>query len=169
MTQKQAQKRLNQMTLDEVINLWNESAMMYERILGIHRVTDTKWWDYLANELGGITYRDFILGSTEDFKEDDEFFFCDEESGILRSFSTKEELLDILGEDYFINELENQIQEQPQTINKYGRIWEEVEGVLLDDYWLVGNFEGVGQIYMDNVKGAILLIEEGNKLWKSDI
>lgn len=165
MTQKQAEKRLKEMTLQEMIDLWNDKVEMYEKTSVIGEMDDVEFWDYLGSELGGYQLMKIIINSGETFHEPDDYVLCETNNEEMYSFSTKQGLLDIVHKDWFIQEL----MLQSQTINKYGRIWEEVEGVLLDDYWLVGNFEGVGQIYMDNVKGAILLIEKDNKLWKSDI
>lgn len=165
MTQKQAEKRLKEMTLQEMIDLWNDKVEMYEKTSVIGEMDDVEHWDMLGKELGGYQLARILINGGEDFHEPDDYVFCNIETETIFSFSTKQEMLEYIGEDWFIDELKS----QSQTINKYGRIWEEVEGVLLADYWLVGNFEGVGQIYMDNVKGAILLVEEGNKLWKSDI
>lgn len=165
MTQKQAEKRLKEMTLQEMIDLWNDKVEMYEKTMLIGEMDDVEHWDFLGSELGGYELMRFIINSGETFHEPDDFVFCCSESEQVFSFSTKQGLLEVLDKEWFIQEL----MLQSQTINKYGRVWEEVEGVLLDDYWLVGNFEGIGQIYMDNVKGAVLLIDKDSKLWKSDI
>lgn len=56
------------------------------------------------------------------------------------------------------------------TIVKYGRTWTVIEGYeYTTGDWLVGVFEGVGAVYMNNICGHIVLLEDGGSVLKSDI
>lgn len=54
---------------------------------------------------------------------------------------------------------------------KHGRIWEIIDEFEPKDYydWLVGDFDGVGTMWMNNCDGYVVLIERSGTILKSDI
>ena len=94
-----------QMSLEECISYWNDRLDKY-RISEIHDMDDDEWWDRLAQRVG--TYY-LIRGSKErGFNFDDRYFFYCDSNDRLYSFTTKEGMLTIIGEEWFINELTNE-------------------------------------------------------------
>lgn len=95
----------DRMTLDECIKMWNESASdHYQKMWEIHAMDEKSWWDYLAKVLGGFDLVQSVRHSAE-FDPSEEWFFYDVELGHLRSFNFKSDLLDYVGEDFFLNEI----------------------------------------------------------------
>lgn len=104
-----AQARLNKMTLEECIKMWNsEGADMYNRSAEIHEIEDEDWWDYLSKELGAYWLSCHVIRSTKDkdFNLSHRFFFYDENDCTFHSFDDKKGLVKALGE-WFIEELIN--------------------------------------------------------------
>ena len=104
-----AQARLNNMTLEECIKMWNaEGADMYRRSLEIHENEDEKWWDYLSEELGAYYLAHYVIKSTKDkdFNPSHQYFYYNEDDCTFYSFDDKKGLVKVLGE-WFIEELIN--------------------------------------------------------------
>jgi hypothetical protein len=107
MTRQQATEHLRRMTLDGCITLWNESIPdHYMRSFEIHEMHDEDWWDYLKGEMDGYWFMRYLLQS-QTFNITDRFFFYDSGINQFFSFSTKQEFLEEVGEDMFIEELIN--------------------------------------------------------------
>jgi hypothetical protein len=64
-----------------------------------------------------------------------------------------------------------EIVEQTETTRKHNRTWEVIDSFTpREGYdWEVCRIYGVGAIWMNNVEGYIVLIEESNRILKSDI
>jgi hypothetical protein len=104
-----ARARLNNMSLEDCIKMWNEEgADMYNRSAEIHEVDEEKWWDYLSEELGAYYLATNLLSSRADghFTHYDRFFFYDENDCTFHSFDDKKGLVKVLGE-WFIEEFIN--------------------------------------------------------------
>lgn len=96
---------LDKMTLAECIEMWNESACdHHQKLWEIHAMDEESWWNYLASELGGWDLVQSVRHSAE-FDTSEEWFFFDVDLGHLRSFNFKSDLLDYVGEDFFLNEI----------------------------------------------------------------
>lgn len=96
---------LDKMTLSDCITMWNESASdNHQKMWEIHAMDENAWWDYLAKELGGFGLMTSVRQSAE-FDTSEEWFFYDVDCECLRSFSLKSDLLDYVGEDFFLNEI----------------------------------------------------------------
>lgn len=106
MTRTQAAEQLRKMTFMECINLWNEMTSNHMRSFEIHEMHDEDWWDYLKGEIDGYWFMRHLLES-QTFNITDRFFFYDSEIQQFFSFSTKQELIEEVGEDTFIEELIN--------------------------------------------------------------
>ena len=103
-----AQEQFKQMSLQDCIDLWNEkTADHYLRSYEIHEMDDEDWWDYLKGEIDGYWFMRYLLESGQTFNITDRFFFYDSEINQFFSFSTKQELIEEVGEDTFIEELTN--------------------------------------------------------------
>ena len=101
-----ARAKFEKMTLLECINLWNESACdHYCKFWAIHGMANEDWWNELAHELGAYDLIQMVKTSAGQFNDADEWFFYDVDDASLRSFNTKEELIDHVGEDFFIEHL----------------------------------------------------------------
>lgn len=162
-----AHKRLEQMSMEDCIKFWNEhSGDHYHRFTEIRPMEDEDRWNELAGHLGAWDFFHYLTNSGENFNDSDRFFGYIEDSCEFFSFSTKSELLSYITEDWFIEEL----MEQGIMASEHSRIW----GVL-DDYvfesadWFVGDFDGIGTLYMNNVDGYMILFEKGGRILKSDI
>jgi hypothetical protein len=108
MTREQAQEQLNGMTLEDCIEMWNEYATdHYCRYIEMHPMSDEEWWDVLARELGTWNLTQAMLLAGEHFNTSDKYFFYEEFNGHLISFSTSQELLEEVGEDFFVELLMN--------------------------------------------------------------
>lgn len=107
MDESQARLILKGMSLEECIKMWNESLDHYTRAYGIHYMTDDYWWEWLSKHIGGLGFVSNLLISGDKFNLMDKYFFYDEEGGMFFSFSTKQELTESLGEDFFIKEIRN--------------------------------------------------------------
>lgn len=168
MTREQAIKKFEQMSLTDCIDLWNEKACdHYCRFMAIHKMSEEEWWNALSKHIGAWDLIHVVIGSGEDFNDSDEYFFFDEGNWKMRSFSTKQEMIEVIGEDFFIDELVN----QKMIVNEHGRDW-EVLGVapsINKDTWVVGDFQGLGTMYMNNVEGYVILWEDSGRILKSDI
>jgi hypothetical protein len=55
------------------------------------------------------------------------------------------------------------------TMKKHGRVWEEITSfVPTDEDWKVCTIEGIGEMWMNNLDGYVVLIE-GQHILKSYI
>jgi hypothetical protein len=103
-----AVKRLKEMTFEECIKFCDSiNCDHYERFVEIHRIDDKGWWDELAEEYGTWELINFVLSSGETFNDTDIYFFYNSEEDRIYSFSTKQELVELMTEDWFIEGLIN--------------------------------------------------------------
>lgn len=101
-------EQVRAMSLQELINLWNENATdHYCRYVEMHPMSDEEWWDVLARELGTWNLIQAMHNACEHFNTSDKYFFYEEFNGYLISFSTSQELLEEVGEDTFVELLMN--------------------------------------------------------------
>lgn len=109
MTREQAYERLRAMSTHDCINYWNDNAVdHYCRLWRIYAMSDLVAWNGLARELGAWDLIQAVLNAGEHFNDSDMFFFYDVECNHIRSFNTKQELLEQVGEDFFIVSLTNE-------------------------------------------------------------
>lgn len=96
------------MPFKDCIEMWNESAAdHYERAYEIHEIDDEPWWEWLMKESGGWNFVVSLLNSGEHFNITDKYFFFDVDGEHLVSFSSKQEFIEAVEEDFFINEIMN--------------------------------------------------------------
>ena len=108
MNELEAKEILREMSFEECIKMWNESAADHcMRAYEIHEIDDDKWWEWLTKEAGGFRLISDLLSSGDRFSLTDMYFFYDTEGGMLISFSTKQEFIEAVEEDFFINEIMN--------------------------------------------------------------
>lgn len=97
---------LDKMTLPECITMWNESACdHYMRLWRVEPMDNEEWWESLGKELGGYELSKAIRSARMGDKVY-EFFFYDVDYNVIRPFNTKQEFIDQVGEDFFLNEIE---------------------------------------------------------------
>lgn len=108
MDRERAFETLRAMSFEMCIGMWNESACdHYMRAYEIHEMEEDSWWDWIQKEIGsGYWYMRYLLQS-QSFNVTDRYFFYDSEISEFFSFSTKQEMLEIIGDDFFIEELIN--------------------------------------------------------------
>lgn len=107
--QANAELKLRMMTFEECREFWNEHACdHYCRLFEIHEMGDEEWWNHLASKLGGWNLANAVLNSFDNFNNSDMWFFYDDDNEYFVSFSTKQEMLDVIGEDFFIENLMNE-------------------------------------------------------------
>lgn len=165
-----AEKKFNRMTMQDCINMWNDKAVdHYCKQIAMHEMSDEQWWNTLSEYLGAWDLIHVVMHAGEEFNDSDMWFFFDGDAGIVRSFSTKQELVDKVGKEFFID----QIMEQKMTICAHGRTWEVLEHYDLIDAdgkdWFVGDFDGLGTLYMNNMDGYMVLFERNGRTLKADI
>ena len=97
---------LNSMTLQECIEMWNESTDQFHQLSKMQPMDNEDWWNHLAKELGAWDLMHFVWNSGEDFNDTDRFFVYVEDACIFFSFSTKQELMEYMKE-FFIDEITN--------------------------------------------------------------
>lgn len=165
-----ANNKFSRMTMLDCINMWNDKAVdHYCKYIAMHEMSDEKWWNSLSVYLGAWDLIHVVMHAGEDFNDSDMWFFYDEDAGMMRSFSTKQELIDKVGKDFFID----QLMEQKMNVCEHGRTWEVLEHYDLIDAdgkdWFVGDFDGVGTLYMNNMDGYMVLFEKAGRILKADI
>lgn len=106
-TDASAVERLQQMTLQECIDLWNEYLDQFHQLSYIKPMEDEDWWNHLAKELGAWDMMHFVQNSGADFNDADMHFAYIEDNCTFFSFSTKQELVEYTGEQFFIDILDN--------------------------------------------------------------
>ena len=112
MNELEAKEILRGMTFEECMEMWNEGAAdHYMRAYEIHEIDDSEWWEWLMKEAGGWDFVHDLLSSGESFNLTDRFFFHDTEGGMFISFSTKQEFIEAVEEDFFVNEIINRPKE----------------------------------------------------------
>ena len=108
MNGRQAEIILKNMSFDECVDMWNNSAVdHYMRAYEVPEVEDEDWWQWLSGEMGAYNLARCILESKSSFCFSDTFFFCDTDLERFYSFNTKEEFIDIIKEDFFLDEIMN--------------------------------------------------------------
>ena len=108
MTHEEAREILRGMSLKECMEMWNESAVdHYCRYMEMREIGDLDWWSDLARELGAWGLVDAVLSSGDRFNTSDKYFFFDQDEGYMISFSTKQELIEKIEEDFFIDTIMN--------------------------------------------------------------
>lgn len=113
MDREQAWEVLRKMSLQECIEMWNDSvADHYCRAYEIHEMhNDNERWDYLAKEIGAYQMVRQLLESGESFNLTDRWFFYDQEEEVFKSFSTKQEFMELGAEESFIEIIYNREEE----------------------------------------------------------
>ena len=108
-TDMNAVDKFHNLTMDECIDLWNKYATdQFHQLSEIRPMEDEKWWNRLANELGAWDFMHFVWNSGENFNDSDLFFAYNEDFCEFFSFSTKQELVERIGEQFFIDVLTNE-------------------------------------------------------------
>lgn len=105
MTEEHAKEILRGMTLQDMIDLWNEDCRLHGTHLStVHPMGDLEWWNELFRRNIDFCWSmvNHLLRSGETFNLSDKWFFWDEDTGCFCSFSTKQEWLEtITDEEYF--------------------------------------------------------------------
>lgn len=107
MTREQATQQVRQMELPELIAYWNSKASdHYCRMNEIARKDDQEWFDRFCNEFKD-EYSEILMDSIKDgfLKYEDDYIMYSEFDNMLVTFSTIEELMDIIGFDWFVDSL----------------------------------------------------------------
>ena len=108
MNELEAREILRGMSFEECRKMWNESARDNDMVSYIiNDIDNDTWWEYLAVKAGGFRLISDLLSSGDRFNLTDLYFFYDKEGGTLISFSTKQEFIEAVEEDFFINEIMN--------------------------------------------------------------
>ena len=97
---------LKSMTLQECIEMWNESTDQFHQLSKMQPMENEEWWNHLAKELGAWNLIHFVWNSGEDFNDSDKYFVYIEDGCGFFSFSTKQELMGSM-KDFFIDEITN--------------------------------------------------------------
>jgi hypothetical protein len=96
MTYQEAQEKVEQMSLEDLIKLWNDVVANTEDYMhAIHEMKDDSWWNELFRKNAKacrMLVRD--LYDSTGFYISDKYFFYDDNECYFESFSTKERLLD---------------------------------------------------------------------------
>ena len=107
-TDMSAVNEFHQMTMTECIDLWNECATdQFHQLSFIKPMEDEGWWNHLAQKLGAWDLMHFVWHSAENFNDSDKYFGYIEDNCEFFSFSTKQELVERIGEDFFVDNLLN--------------------------------------------------------------
>lgn len=101
-----AVKRLKKMTFEECIAFCDSVNLdHYDRFVEIHRISDKDWWNELAEEYGTWELIQSYVNSGRTFNDTDIYFLYNTEDDSLNSFSTKQELIELMTEDWFVDNL----------------------------------------------------------------
>lgn len=103
MTYQQAREKVEQMSLEDLITLWNDVVANTEDYMhAIHEMKDDSWWNELFRKNINICRMLVcdLLYSVE-FNINDKFFFYDDNECFFASFTTKEQLIG-LECDFFV-------------------------------------------------------------------
>lgn len=106
---EQVHEQVRRMTLNECMDMWNKSACDHNcRHMQMRKMSDLEWWNTLSNELGAWDLLNVVLHSYEHFNNSDMYFFYDKDNWQMVSFSTKQDLFEIIGDDFFVETLLNE-------------------------------------------------------------
>lgn len=109
MNELEAKEILRGMSFEDCIRMWNKSAADHNmKIFEIREMDESWYWEWLVLEMGGFNFVADLLSSGETFNLTDKFFFYDSDGDKFISFSTKQEFIEAVEEDFFINEIMNQ-------------------------------------------------------------
>lgn len=108
-TREQAIDKLKSMSIHECIDMWNEVASRYDMLSAIGEIDDEDSWSYLMNNIRSFFFVRDLLSSYEHFNLTDKWFFYDEGCNEFKSFSTKQEMLELGLEEFFIEEIINRM------------------------------------------------------------
>lgn len=106
MTREEAKGRIEQMSLEDLIKLWNDVVANTEDYMhAIHEMKDDAWWNELFRK-NAKACRMLVcdLFYSIDFNINDKYFFYDDNECYFESFSTKELLLE-RNMDFFVEVL----------------------------------------------------------------
>lgn len=106
-TDASAVEKFQQMNIHECIALWNGYLDQFHQLSYIKPMEDADWWNRLAKELGAWDMMHFVWNSGADFNDADMYFTYLEDNCTFFSFSTKQELVEYVGEQFFIDALDN--------------------------------------------------------------
>ena len=96
-------EKFNKMTIEDCIEYWNNKATEnHSKEWTICEMDDENRWNWLSNYLGAWDMLHAVMNAGEDFNDKDRWFFYDVDCGDMKSFSTKQELIEMIGEDFFI-------------------------------------------------------------------
>lgn len=106
MTYQQAREKVEQMSLEDLIKLWNDVVANTEDYMhAIHEMKDDSWWNELFRKNSkACRMLVYDLFYSVDFSLNDKYFFYDDNECYFESFSTKERLLD-MNMDFFVEVL----------------------------------------------------------------
>lgn len=103
-----AVEKFQKMSMQECIDFWNEYATdQFNQLVSIHPMEDESWWNHLARELGAWDLMHFVWDSRENFNDSDLYFLYIENNCRFFSFSTKQEFVEYMGNDFFLDTLAN--------------------------------------------------------------
>ena len=103
-------EKFNKMTIEDCIEYWNDKATEnFSKDWEIHEMDDEDRWNWLSNYLGAWDMLHAVMNAGEDFNDKDRWFFYDVDCGDMKSFSTKQELIEMIGEDFFIENMTNEL------------------------------------------------------------
>ena len=109
MNELEAKEILRGMSFGDCMKMWNKSAAYHNmKFFEIREMDESWYWEWLVSELGGFNFVADLLNSRETFNLTDRFFFYDSNGYKFISFSTKQEFIEVIEEDFFINEIMNQ-------------------------------------------------------------
>ena len=105
---ERANERFAKMSLSDCMEMWNRIACdHYCRFMEMREMGDLEWWNTLSNELGAWGLVQAVLSSGGLFNDSDKYFFFDQDNEQMISFSTKQELIEVMGNDFFIENMLN--------------------------------------------------------------
>lgn len=110
MTQEQAKEILKGMSLKECIKIFNDNMFNgFHFFSFISEMESDQGWRNVFSIRFPSLIPAMLLESYEKerFKREDLYFFYDQEDNLFYSFSIKEDLLEITGEDFFLEEIIN--------------------------------------------------------------
>ena len=103
MTYQQAREKVEQMSLEDLITLWNDVVANTEDYMhAIHEMKDDSWWNELFRKninMCRMLVCDLLY--SVDFNIEDRYFFYDDNECFFASFTTKEQLIGLEG-DFFV-------------------------------------------------------------------
>ena len=104
-----ANERFKGLSLEDCVKLWNNHAAdPFNALCEMHPMHESEWWNKLASALGGWEFFHAILNSSDFFNDTDRYFFYNYENDCFYSFSTKQELVEMMGDEFFVESLMNE-------------------------------------------------------------